>query len=98
MREYARLVPAYDLTAKLASAVYRSDPLASEQIDRVAQILASASTSFQQGRPVDRSSINWSIAFAEAQSVLSQGQLAALVDLQRQLEYQGAAQKIAPPR
>jgi RNA polymerase sigma factor (sigma-70 family) len=94
MEELRKQGPVYDLVAQLAGAVYRSEPLTSAQIDRVAKIVATSRSSRDSGSAVDPASIDWSMVLAEARTVLSTTQLAALADLQRRKSYQQVLQSL----
>lgn len=96
-RAFGRLSPAYDITAQLASAVYRSEPLSSAQIDQVTQALADASASFRRGGTMDRSQIDWASALVAARPVLSAGQSAALAALQPQTEFRQSVKNLTDP-
>jgi hypothetical protein len=95
--ELSVLAPTFDMTAKLASAVYRTDPLSPEQTGRLMQIFAQASLMGRGGNPNQGGTINWDAIVAEANGVLSPAQVAGLTVVRRNFEYQQAVQKLSRP-
>jgi hypothetical protein len=91
--ELSAAAPTFDLTVKLASALYRTDPLTPEQVSRVMQIFVDVSPVGRgRGAPLD-----WNAIAAEAGKVLSPPQVAALAGVRQNLEYQQAVQKLTAP-
>jgi hypothetical protein len=88
-QDLAKLGPTFDLTVKLATALYRTEPLSREQTDGVMQIFADASPVGKNAKP-GQTGIDWKELKAQASAVLSPGQLVALEGLQRNFEYQQA--------
>jgi hypothetical protein len=93
-QELAPLGPTFDLTVKLASALYRTEPLRPGQTERVMQIFADASLVAQSGRASGPAGIDWRSITTASSEVLSRGQLAALEGVQRNFEYQQAVYRL----
>lgn len=73
-----------ELATQLASAVYRTDPLTDAQTERMLQIFAAAKSGPSTGESAtDRRRQEWQTIAADASSVLSAAQIAALEDLRR---------------
>lgn len=79
LEELNRAAPMATIVNRVAfSVASSSSPLTGSQIDALTRILARASSGFQSGGPADPATINWEAAMDQAQSVLSDPQLAAL--------------------
>ncbi|MCX6951621.1 MAG: sigma-70 family RNA polymerase sigma factor [Verrucomicrobia bacterium] len=91
-QEEAKFAPTFDLTVKLATALYRTEPLNASQTAVVMQLFADASPVGKNPGP--NGGIDWSSITTQAAAVLTPGQLAALEGLQRNFEFQQAQQRI----
>lgn len=94
--------PVFDFSGRLASALYRTEPLNAQQTERMMQIFASAIPITKSGSPGGSAKIDWNVVATEAGRVLSPTQLQALTGVQLNFEYQqivGRAQPIVrtPP-
>jgi len=78
LAEYDRTAPARSTAAALASNVYDIDPLTAAQAAALIPIFARASSSYQNGGNVQSDDTDWPAVLAQAQSILSAAQLAAL--------------------
>ena len=85
-RDYNRALPARNLAAQLASAVYRTDPLTATQGEQLTRIISHSSDTYQSGGTIDRTTLDWAAIVTQAGEVLSPGQLAALSGAVRQEE------------
>jgi hypothetical protein len=72
-----------ELATQLASAVYRTDPLTDTQTERMLQIFAAAKSGTTSESATERQKREWDTIGAEASSVLTAAQIAALEDLRR---------------
>lgn len=90
LHAYERLAPARALAAELASVVYLDEPLAMENADRFAQLVAGACGSYRAGEGVDRATIEWGRVLREGSAFLTPGQLRALRALWTQEQFQRA--------
>jgi hypothetical protein len=77
-RQYSRAAAAQDrIIATLAGELANTDsPLTAEHAVQLTQVLADASSSYQQGGAPTKESIDWNLAVARAHGVLSPQQLA----------------------
>lgn len=91
---YLRRAAAYDLVAELAGAVYRTDPLQPAQMESMTRVLTDASPSYRSGSAFNRWDIDWDQVAANANTVLSPTQRAALSDLRQQATYRRAKQNL----
>jgi hypothetical protein len=78
LQQYNRSQGAVAIAQGAASAALDSDPYTNTQVARLVQIVAAASPSFQQGGSIDPRSVDWDTALAQARTVLSPTQWAAL--------------------
>jgi RNA polymerase sigma factor (sigma-70 family) len=90
----ASFAPTFDLTVKLASALYRTEPLTPEQTDRVMQIFAQARLGAAGARSSNSVGIDWPAIASAAGAVLSPGQVAALEGVRKSFEYNQAVQRL----
>jgi hypothetical protein len=100
MKQFAELsanAPTFDLAAKLASALYRTEPLSAEQAAKVMQIFAKAGQAARAANPRGQAVPDWNAIATEAGGVLSPRQVEALTAVRQNLEYQQAVQRIAEP-
>jgi RNA polymerase sigma factor (sigma-70 family) len=92
--ELSSMAPVFDFTARLAGAVYRTDPLTPQQTGQVSQIFVRAALAARTAKANAASPIDWDAVTAEAGAVLSPPQVAALTVVRRNFEYQQAVQKV----
>jgi RNA polymerase sigma factor (sigma-70 family) len=94
-QELAPIAPTFDLTVKLATALYRTEPLSPVQTERVMQIFADASPVGKGlGKPAGPGGIDWKAIAVAATEVLSPRQVDALDVVRKSFEYQQAVHRI----
>ena len=89
--QYQDLVRTFDsrnIASDLAAAsVDESAPLTGLQVRQIAQIIASNSSSYQQGGAATAASINWEAVAAQARGLLSPAQQAVLAEEAKQVQF-----------
>jgi hypothetical protein len=79
LQQFNRMAPVMGIVDTVAvSVALTPTPLTGAQSDRLAQILANASSQFQSGGPATPATINWPATLGQAQAILSPAQFAAL--------------------
>jgi hypothetical protein len=80
-QQYERTANVSMMTDGVAGNTYYTDPLNTQQADQLTQILANNSASYQKGQSASSNDIDFQSALAQAQTVLSATQLAALKNI-----------------
>ncbi len=86
----SKIAPTFDLTVKLAAAVYRTAPLTSDQATQMMQIFADQSPVAKPGA----TGIDWNAVQERAGAVLAPKQLAGLAAVRSNFEYQQAINQV----
>lgn len=89
-QEFNRTLPARDLAARLASAVFRTEPLSASQADEFSRIVAQSSRAYRAGLAASPNDIDWEVVNRETADLLTPSQRNALVTLQQQDAFDAA--------
>jgi len=91
LQDFNRMKTAYFTAVQVSAVVgYTAPPLASEQADQLAQIVAGSSSSYQSGGKVEMGSVNWGAAMERAKTVLTPAQWQAAEGVFQSMSYQQA--------
>jgi hypothetical protein len=77
LQEYQRSMTARGMVDGLAGVVAFTDPLTTQQANKLTAILANASQSYRVGKYADLNEVDWSVVDEQARSVLRPAQFAA---------------------
>lgn len=91
-QEESKFAPTFDLTVKLATALYRTEPLSASQTAALMEMFADVSPVGKNPGP--NGGIDWMAITIRSAAILSPAQLTALEGLQRNFEFQQAQQRV----
>lgn len=76
LQDYERTSPVRTMVSGLAgTAVLAGLPISAQQAERLTQVLANASSEYQQGRTASLATVDWNLVDAQASDILTESQL-----------------------